>query len=71
MQPGAARWAYRSVPRKVSTPMALWLVLILVGIVMIIIGVATAAAKFLIWLGIAILVISLVMSLLRRGKARV
>jgi hypothetical protein len=51
--------------------MALWLVLILVGIVMIVIGVAVTAAKFLIWLGIAILVISLVMSLLRRGRASV
>jgi uncharacterized membrane protein YtjA (UPF0391 family) len=38
---------------------------------MIVIGVAVTAAKFLIWLGIAILVISLVMSLLRRGRASV
>lgn len=44
--------------------MSLWLILIIVGVVMAVIGVAVPAANFLIWLGIVLLVVSIVMSLL-------
>ena len=48
--------------------MSLWLILIILGVVMLIIGVAVEAAQILIWIGVAILVISLIMSLVGRGK---
>lgn len=51
--------------------MSTWLLLIIVGVVLLIIGVAVEAAQILIWIGIAVLVISLIMSLVRRGGARV
>ncbi|MCG7287129.1 hypothetical protein MHY85_14250 [Cellulomonas sp. ACRRI] len=51
--------------------MPTWLILIIIGAVLLIIGVAVEAAKILIWIGIAVLVVSLVLGLLRRGKARV
>lgn len=48
--------------------MALWLVLIVVGVILAVIGVAVEAAKILIWIGIAILVISIIMSLVNRSR---
>ncbi|HLT83757.1 MAG TPA: hypothetical protein VKZ83_05960 [Phototrophicaceae bacterium] len=51
--------------------MSLWLILIIVGVIMLIIGVAVEAAQILIWIGVAILVISLIMSLVGRGRNRV
>ncbi len=48
--------------------MSTWLILIIVGVVMLIAGVAIPAAKFLIWLGIAIVVVSVILSLLGRSK---
>lgn len=51
--------------------MSLWLILIIVGVVMLIIGVAVEAAQVLLWIGIAILVISLIMTFVSRGKSRV
>ncbi|MET0432773.1 MAG: hypothetical protein ABW025_01300 [Cellulomonas sp.] len=51
--------------------MPTWLILIILGAVLLIIGVAVEAAKILIWIGIAVLVVSLILGLLRRGKARV
>jgi len=51
--------------------MSLWLILIIVGVVMLIIGVAVEAAQVLIWIGVAILVVSLIMSLVGRGRSRV
>ncbi|NHT18420.1 MULTISPECIES: hypothetical protein [Micrococcales] len=51
--------------------MPTWLILIIIGAVLLIIGVAVEAAKILIWIGIAVLVVSLILGLLRRGKARV
>ncbi|WP_264371891.1 hypothetical protein [Georgenia satyanarayanai] len=39
--------------------------------IMLIIGVAVEAAQILIWIGVAILVISLILSLVGRGKNRV
>ena len=51
--------------------MPTWLLLIIVGVVLLVIGVAVEAAQILIWIGIAVLVISLIMGLMRRGGARV
>jgi uncharacterized membrane protein YtjA (UPF0391 family) len=51
--------------------MPTWLILIIIGVVLLVVGVAVEAAKILLWIGIAVLVVSLIMGLLRRGKARV
>ena len=51
--------------------MPLWLILIVVGVVLAVVGVAVEAAQFLIWLGVIVLVVGLVVSFLRRGKAGV
>lgn len=51
--------------------MPTWLLVLIVGVVLLILGVAVEAAKILIWIGIAILVVSLVLGLLNRGKSRV
>jgi membrane-bound ClpP family serine protease len=48
--------------------MPAWLILIVLGVVLLIIGVAVSAAKLLIWVGIAVLVISLIMGLMRRTR---
>lgn len=49
----------------------MWLTLIGIGVVLILFGVFVEAAKFLIWLGIVLLVISLIMSVVRRGASKV
>jgi membrane protein implicated in regulation of membrane protease activity len=51
--------------------MPAWLLLIIVGVVLMILGVALEAAKFLLWLGIAVLVVSLIVGLVRRGRTTV
>ncbi|MFC4556532.1 hypothetical protein [Georgenia faecalis] len=51
--------------------MSPWLILIIIGVVMLVIGVAVEAAQILIWIGVAVLVVSLIMSLINRGKSRV
>lgn len=48
----------------------MWLTLIIVGVVLAILGVAVEAARFLIWLGVILAVISVIMSIVRRGAAR-
>ncbi len=48
--------------------MPLWLILVIVGAVLLILGVAIEAAKILIWIGIIVLVVSLVIGLLTRAK---
>lgn len=48
-----------------------WLLILIIGVVLLILGVAVEAAQFLIWLGIAVLVISLILGLVGRGRARV
>ncbi|MDF9877668.1 uncharacterized protein (DUF983 family) [Cellulosimicrobium cellulans] len=48
--------------------MPLWLILVIVGAVLLILGVAIEAAKILIWIGIIVLVVSLVIGLLNRAK---
>jgi uncharacterized membrane protein YtjA (UPF0391 family) len=51
--------------------MPAWLILIIIGVVLLVVGVAVEAAKILLYVGIAVLVVSLILGLLRRGKARV
>lgn len=51
--------------------MPAWLILIIIGVVLLILGVAVEAAKFLLWVGIAVLVISLIVGLVRRGRSSV
>jgi len=46
-----------------------WLLILIVGVVLLIIGVAVEAAQILIWIGIAVLVISLILGLVGRGRA--
>jgi membrane protein implicated in regulation of membrane protease activity len=48
--------------------MPAWLLLIIVGVVLLILGIAITAAKFLIWIGIAVLVVSLIVGLVRRSS---
>ena len=50
--------------------MPLWLILIIVGVVLLVLGLAVQAAQFLIWIGIAVLVVSLVLSLVRGTRNR-
>lgn len=45
-----------------------WLILIIVGVALIILGVATEIGQFLIWIGVAVLVVSLVLGLVRRTR---
>ena len=51
--------------------MPAWLILIIIGVVLLVLGVAVEAAKFLLYVGIAIVVISAILGLLRRGTNRV
>lgn len=51
--------------------MPTWLIILLVGVVLLILGVAVEAAQFLIWLGIIVLVVSFILGLVGRGKSRV
>ena len=48
-----------------------WLLLILIGVVLVILGVATSIGHFLIWVGVVVLVVSLILGVGRRGRARV
>lgn len=48
-----------------------WLLIVIVGVVLLILGVAVEAAKFLIWVGIAVLVIGVILSIMRKGRSRV
>ncbi|MFS0699126.1 hypothetical protein AB6N24_04060 [Cellulomonas sp. 179-A 4D5 NHS] len=45
-----------------------WLLLILVGVVLIVLGVATEIGQFLLWIGVAVLVVSLILGLVGRGR---
>jgi len=51
--------------------MPTWLILIIVGVVLVILGVATEIGQFLIWIGVVVLVISLILGLVGRGRNRV
>lgn len=47
-----------------------WLILILLGVVLVVLGVATEIGQFLVWIGVVVLVISLILGLVGRGKAK-
>jgi hypothetical protein len=47
-----------------------WLILIIIGVVLLILGFA-GVAQWLIWIGIAVLVVSLILALVGRGRSRV
>lgn len=49
--------------------MPAWLILILVGVALVILGVATDIGQFLIWIGVIVLVISLILGLVGRSRA--
>lgn len=48
-----------------------WLLILIVGVLLLVFGVAVEAARFLIWLGIIVLVVSLILGLVGRGRSRV
>lgn len=48
-----------------------WLLILIVGIVLLVFGIAVEAAKLLIWIGIAVLVVSVIMGIVGRGRAKV
>lgn len=48
--------------------MPTWLILVLVGVVLVILGVATEIGQFLIWIGVIVLVVSLVLGFLGRRR---
>lgn len=48
-----------------------WLLILVVGVLLLVFGVAVEAAKFLIWVGIIVLVISLILGLVGRGRRTV
>ncbi len=48
--------------------MPAWLILILVGVVLVILGIATEIGQFLIWIGVIVLVVSLILGLMGRRR---
>lgn len=48
-----------------------WLLILIVGVLLLIFGVAVEAAQFLIWVGIIVLVVSLILGLVGRGRRSV
>ncbi|GHH66624.1 hypothetical protein [Promicromonospora soli] len=49
--------------------MPTWLILVLVGVALVILGVATNIGQFLIWIGVIVLVVSLILGLVGRSRA--
>lgn len=47
--------------------MSTWLILIIIGVILLILGFA-GVAEFLIWVGVAILVVSLILALVGRRR---
>ncbi|MEV0890293.1 MULTISPECIES: hypothetical protein [unclassified Promicromonospora] len=45
-----------------------WLILILIGVALVILGVATEIGQFLIWIGVIVLVASLIIGLVGRRR---
>ncbi|MBE1878403.1 hypothetical protein [Myceligenerans pegani] len=45
-----------------------WLILIIIGVVLVVLGIATEIGQFLIWIGVIVLVISLILGLVRRNR---
>ncbi|UIK90806.1 hypothetical protein [Arthrobacter polaris] len=53
------------------SPMGIVLALIIVGIVLLVFGIAVKAAAFLLWIGIVLLVIGAVMAVMRQVRNKV
>jgi hypothetical protein len=51
--------------------MPLWLILIAIGVILLILGVAGVVAKILIWIGVIILAIGVIGTLMGRRGSRV
>ena len=51
--------------------MSTWLLILIVGVVLLVLGIAVEAAQILIWIGIAVLVIGLIMSFMNKRKSGV
>lgn len=51
--------------------MGLVITLIVVGIVLLVLGIAVKAAIFLLWIGIALLIIGAIMAVMRQVRNRV
>lgn len=47
-----------------------WLLIVIVGVLLLVFGIAVEAARFLIWLGIVVLVISVILGLVGRARGR-
>jgi len=45
-----------------------WLLILIVGVLLLVFGVAVEAATILIWIGVAVLVVSLILGLVGRGR---
>lgn len=54
--------------RRKVWEMPTWLLILVVGVVLLVLGVAVEAAKLLIWIGVAVLVVSLILGLVGRGR---
>ncbi|MFC8943293.1 hypothetical protein ACFT1B_34980, partial [Streptomyces griseoincarnatus] len=54
--------------RGKETKVPTWLILILVGVALVILGVATDIGQFLIWIGVIVLVVSLILGLVGRSR---
>ncbi|MCV2396155.1 hypothetical protein OEB99_17715 [Actinotalea sp. M2MS4P-6] len=48
-----------------------WLLILIVGVVLLVFGVAIEAAKILIWIGIAVLVVSIILGIVGRTRSRI
>ena len=48
--------------------MPLWLILIIVGAILVVLGIG-GVGSFLLWIGVAVLVVSLILALVGRGKS--
>ena len=74
MGPPMRRWTYTHhrvhlVADRKEMTMPSWLLILIVGIVLLIFGIAVEAAQFLIWIGIIVLVVSLILGLVGRGRS--
>jgi Flp pilus assembly protein TadB len=54
--------------RRKEINMPSWLILVLVGVALVVLGVATEIGQFLIWIGVIVLVASLVIGLVNRSR---
>lgn len=65
---GAVKPSLREAEREQTQDMALALILLIVAVVLILLGVFVEAAKFLLWIGLVILLIAIIAWLMRVVK---